>query len=208
MVDGLLAKLSNGIVPLNCSCLFAVSLCCLARGSHLWHFDSWSEEFLDKVSVMNRLLLVDCQERFPVSVGRGSTKIEDLERLRADWERDAPGRARRMARGPITRTRQETTQTATPTQRPDPSRKEHRQATFGPPGGNSPFGELEETYCNPPKIVVAKMQQKERFKVGFRVGTSRCAGTKLAFRKKGTTPAESSFSRKKKTRVETNFSEF
>ena len=31
MVDGLLAKLGNGIVPLNCSSIFAVSLFCLAR---------------------------------------------------------------------------------------------------------------------------------------------------------------------------------
>ena len=60
-----------------------VSLYSSARCFHLWHLDSKSEEFLDKVSVMNRLLLVDCQKRFHVSqtnsmyqiasVGRGST---------------------------------------------------------------------------------------------------------------------------------------
>ena len=47
---------------------------------------------------MNRLLLVGCQKRFLVSrtnsmyqvagFGRGSTKINDLERLPADWERE------------------------------------------------------------------------------------------------------------------------
>ena len=75
-----------------------VSLNSSARGFHLWHFDSKSEEFLDKVSVMNRSLLVHCQKRFPVSqtnsmyqvagFGRGSTWIEDLERLQADCERE------------------------------------------------------------------------------------------------------------------------
>ena len=47
---------------------------------------------------------------------------------------DTSRRTRHVARGPITRTRRETTQTATPTQRPDPGKKEHRQATSGPPG--------------------------------------------------------------------------
>ena len=56
-----------------------VSLYSSARGFLLWHF----EEFLDKVSVMNLSLLVDCQKRFTVSqtnsmyqiagFGRGST---------------------------------------------------------------------------------------------------------------------------------------
>ena len=50
------------------------------------------------MSVMNRLLRVDCQKRFPVSqtnsmyqvagFGRGSTLLEDLEPLPADWERE------------------------------------------------------------------------------------------------------------------------
>ena len=45
-----------------------VSLYSSALGFHLWHyFDSKSEEFLDKVSVLNRALHVDCQKRFPVS---------------------------------------------------------------------------------------------------------------------------------------------
>ena len=48
------------------------------------------------------------------------------------WRRrtNAPDRARLMARGPITWTRRETTQTATPTQRPDPNKKKHQQTTF------------------------------------------------------------------------------
>ena len=96
MVDGLLAKISIGIVLPVCSPPFASGL--PALGFHLKRFDSQSEESLDKVSVMNRSLLVDCPERFPVSqtnsmyqiavFGRGSTYIEDLERLPADWERE------------------------------------------------------------------------------------------------------------------------
>ena len=47
---------------------------------------------------MNRLLHVDSQKRFPVSqtnsmyqvasFGRGSTQLEDLERLPVDWARE------------------------------------------------------------------------------------------------------------------------
>ena len=69
-MDGLLAKLGNKTVPLNCSSLFATSLPVLSRTGFspaATHFDSMSEEFRDKVSVMNRLLHVDSQTRFPVS---------------------------------------------------------------------------------------------------------------------------------------------
>ena len=54
------------------------------------------------------------------------------------WRRrtNAPDCARQIARRPITLTCLEPTQTATPTQRPDPINKEHRQATVGPRGGN------------------------------------------------------------------------
>ena len=55
-----------------------------ALESHLWHFDSWSEEFLDEVSEMNRLLLADCPKRFPVSQ-TNSTCQEDFG---GDWERE------------------------------------------------------------------------------------------------------------------------
>ena len=51
--------------------------------------ESKSEEFLEKVSVMNRTMGVDCQKRFPVvqtnsmyqvaSVFRGLAQSEDLE---------------------------------------------------------------------------------------------------------------------------------
>ena len=74
-----------------------VSLYSSARSFHLQHFDSQSEEIQDKVSVMNRSLLVDCRKRFPVSqtnfmyqiagFSRGSKKIEDVEKLLVDWER-------------------------------------------------------------------------------------------------------------------------
>ena len=84
MVDGLLAKLGIGIVLPISSSPFATGLpvlfCTVFPPVALW---SISKEFLDKVSVMNRLLLVDCQTRFPVSqthsmyqitcFGRGST---------------------------------------------------------------------------------------------------------------------------------------
>ena len=71
-----------------------VSLYCLARVPTCSTLIP--EEFLDKMSVMNRLLHVDCQKRFPVShsmyqvagFGRGSTLLEDLEPLPADWERE------------------------------------------------------------------------------------------------------------------------
>ena len=92
MVDGLLAKLGIGTVLPICSSLFATGLPVLSRTGFprflalellLWHFDLWREEVLDEVSVMNRLLHVDCQKRFLVSqtnsmyqiagFGRGST---------------------------------------------------------------------------------------------------------------------------------------
>ena len=91
---------------------------------------------------------------------------------------NAPDRARQMARGPITRTRWETTQTATPTQRPDPSKRtptkntDKHRATFGPPGGNSPIGEVGDNYFESTKT---RRLQKRRFKVGFRVRKSRVA---------------------------------
>ena len=37
-----------------------------AMGLHLWHMDSQSEEFLEKVSVINRTQSVDCQKTFPL----------------------------------------------------------------------------------------------------------------------------------------------
>ena len=65
---------------------------------NLWNLDSESEEFLDKVSVLNRTQDVDCEKRFPVfqtnsmyqtaRFGRGLTQIEHLERLPVDWERE------------------------------------------------------------------------------------------------------------------------
>ena len=53
-------------------------------------------------------------------------------RARGGGTTNAPDCTRQIARGPVTRTRRETTQTETPTQRPDHGRKEHRQETFGP----------------------------------------------------------------------------
>ena len=82
MIDGFLAKLGIGIVLPICSSPFATGLpvlFCAVYSPVALRF----KEFLDKASVMNRLLLVDCQERFPVSqtnsmsqiagFGRGST---------------------------------------------------------------------------------------------------------------------------------------
>ena len=95
MVDGLLADIGICVVLPICSSPLATGLSALE--SDLWHLDSLSEEFLDKVSVMTQMSTVDLQERFPVSqtdsmyqmacFGRGSKKIEDLERLLVDWER-------------------------------------------------------------------------------------------------------------------------
>ena len=98
------------------------------------------------------------------------------------WRRrtNAPDRARQIARGPITLARRETTQTATPTKRPDPGKEEHqqatfrpspgkkkkhRQATFGPPGGKSPLGQFEETQF---QTTNTAKKQKNKKKVGFR----------------------------------------
>ena len=76
------------------------SLYSSARGSHLGQFDAESEEFFDKVSVMNRTQDVEwiaknvslCPRQIPCEkvggFGRGSTLLEDLERLPADWERE------------------------------------------------------------------------------------------------------------------------
>ena len=89
MVDGLLAKFGHGIVPLNCYSLFASGLPVLSHTG--FPPAALCEEILDKVSVMN-------PKKFPVSQTnsmfqvanfcRGSTKLEDLERLPADWERE------------------------------------------------------------------------------------------------------------------------
>ena len=89
MVDCILAKIGIGIVLPVISSLFATNFPeLLWTGFHLWHFDSLTEEFLDKISVMDRALHVDCQKRFPVSptnsmcqnasFGRGSTQIKDF----------------------------------------------------------------------------------------------------------------------------------
>ena len=68
MVDGLPANIGIGIVlPIRSYLSQQVSMYFVAPGFHLWHFDSLSEEFLDKTSVMNRACDVDCQKRFPVS---------------------------------------------------------------------------------------------------------------------------------------------
>ena len=84
MADGLLAKLDNEIVPLSCSSLFATSLPILSRTGFppVALLIPRVKNSLMK-SVMNRLLHVDCQKRFPVSqtnsmyqvagFGRGST---------------------------------------------------------------------------------------------------------------------------------------
>ena len=99
MVDGLPADIGIGVVLQLRSSLLATSLPVLTcTGIPPVALCSYSEEFLDKVSVMNRLLLVDCQKSFPTSqsnsvyqiagFGRGSTWIDDLERLLADWERE------------------------------------------------------------------------------------------------------------------------
>ena len=66
MVDGFLA---NSALELCFQFVLhlsrQVSLYSFALGFHLWHFDSLREEFLDKVSAMNRTAHVDCQKTFP-----------------------------------------------------------------------------------------------------------------------------------------------
>ena len=68
MFDGLPANIGIGtVLPIRSYLSQQVSLYISPLGSHLWHFDSLSEEFFDKTSVMNRACDVDCQKRFPVS---------------------------------------------------------------------------------------------------------------------------------------------
>ena len=97
MVDGFLANLGVGRVSRFRSSLLATSLLyCLAPGSRLQHSDSKSKACLCEVSMMSRLVHVDCQKRFPMyraifmyqvaGFGRGSANHKDLERLPLDWE--------------------------------------------------------------------------------------------------------------------------
>ena len=81
MVDGFLA---NSALELCFQFVLhlsrQVSLYSFALGFHLWHFDSLREEFLDKVSVMNRTVHVDCQKRFPVSQTNSMCQIASFGR--------------------------------------------------------------------------------------------------------------------------------
>ena len=87
MVGGLLAKLGNGISQ-------QVSLYSSARGSHLQHFDSKSEEFLDEVDdcswIAKNVSLCPRQIPFIKSHDFVAARhfLEDLGLLPADWERE------------------------------------------------------------------------------------------------------------------------
>ena len=118
------------------------------------------DRFVEKhVSAMRRWkLLSEPRRLMDYRARNASTPPPDAhEAAPCLWRQrtNAPDRARR----PITRTRRETTQTATPTQRPDPSKHKHRQATFGPlllKNRQSTFGQsLEKTdkqlLDNPPE---------------------------------------------------------
>ena len=74
----------------------------LVLGFRLYHFDCMSEALLDKVSMTNRLLHVDCPKRVPMyqtnsmyqiaNFGCGSASHKDLE----DWERGVFSTANRF----------------------------------------------------------------------------------------------------------------
>ena len=96
------------------------------------------------------------------------------EAVPCPWRRrtNEPDRARQLARGPITQTRRETTQTATPSQRPHASTQTHRQATFGPLRGSS--ANSEKPFFD--KILQKrKLLETTKVKRRFRVRKSRRA---------------------------------
>ena len=106
---------------------------------------------------------------------------------------NAPDRARHMARGPITRTRREATQTATPTQRPDPGK--HKTPTSNFVSDNSPEKRNQNKTNRSTKVVLNPPKPQSNKQVAKTIGVKSVSGfEKSCFSEKSSHPGRNQLS--------------